>query len=135
LPPLVKSPSIALAKDVIRERVKAEAWSAANHRAPNSTTSHPQAPKSLYAVGGRPDPGLVSCGPGYPLPPDQFVASPYGQWQASVETMLATLAAKNDAQEKRIVALEKTVAFHEAAGRTARALTRVIGELIGARLP
>jgi hypothetical protein len=138
LPPPVKSLSVALAKDAIRERVKAEAWSAANHPVPvvaNSTTSHPQAPKSLYAVGGRPGPGLVSCGPGYPLPPDQFVASPYGQWQASVETMLATLAAKNDAQEKRIVALEKTVAFNEAAGRTARALTRVIGELIGARLP
>jgi hypothetical protein len=24
------------------------------------------APRSLYAVGGRPGPGLVSCGPGYP---------------------------------------------------------------------
>jgi hypothetical protein len=138
LPPPVESPSLALAKDAIREPVKAEAWSAANHPAPvapNSARSGPQAPESLYAAGGRPGPGLVSCGPGYPLPPDLFAASPYGQWQASVETMLATLAVKNDAQEKRIAALEKTVALNEAAGRTARAVGRVIGELFGVRLP
>jgi hypothetical protein len=53
---------------------------------------------STPAIGGRPGSGLVDCGPGYPLPPDQFVVSPYGRWQANVETMLATLAAKNDAR-------------------------------------
>ncbi len=90
---------------------------------------------STPAIGGRPGPGLIDCGPGYPLPPDQFAASPYGRWQANVETMLAVLAAKNDAQEKRIAALEKTIALNETAGRTARALARAIGGLIGARLP
>jgi hypothetical protein len=138
LPPPVKSRSVALAKDAIRERVKAEAWSPANDPAPiapNSMGSGPPAPKSLYAVGGRPGPGLVSCGPGYPLPPDQFAASPFGRWQANVETMLATLAAKNDAQEKRIAALEKTVALNETARQTAEALARVVGGLFGVRLP
>jgi hypothetical protein len=90
---------------------------------------------STPAIGGRPGSGLVDCGPGYPLPPDQFAASPYGRWQASVETMLATLAAKNDAQEKRIAGLEKTVALNEAAGQTARVLARASGKLIGAQLP
>ena len=90
---------------------------------------------STPAIGGRPGRGLVDCGPGYPLPPDQFAASPFGKWQANVETMLAALAARNDAQERRIAVLEKTVALNETAGRTARALARAIGELIGARLP
>jgi hypothetical protein len=138
LPPPVKSPSVALAKDAIRELVKAEAWSATNHPtpvAPNSTGSGAPAPKSLYAVGGRPGPGLVSCGPGYPLPPDQFAASPFGRWQTNVETMLATLAAKNDAQEKRIAALEKKVALNETARQTAEVLARVVGGLFGVRLP
>jgi hypothetical protein len=136
LPLPVKSPSVALAKDAIRERTKAQAWSAANHPAPvapNSTRSGLTAPKSLYAAGGRPGPGLVSCGPGYP--PDQFAASPFGRWQANVETMLATLAAKNDAQERRIAALEKAVALNETARQTAGALARVVGGLFGVRLP
>jgi hypothetical protein len=78
---------------------------------------------------------LVSCGPGYPLPPDQFAASPFGTWHANVETMLATLAAKNDAQERRIAALEKIAALNETAGRAATALARVVGGLFGVRLP
>jgi hypothetical protein len=49
--------------------------------------------------------------------------------------MLATLAAKNDAQERRIAALEKTVALNETAGQMAGALARAIGGLIGAKLP
>ena len=69
------------------------------------------------------------------LPPDQFAASPFGRWQANVETMLAALAAKNDAQERRIAALEKTVALNETAGRMAGALARAIGGLIRVRLP
>lgn len=36
---------------------------------------------STPAIGGRPGPGLIDCGPGYPLPPDQFATSPYGRWQ------------------------------------------------------
>jgi hypothetical protein len=137
LPAPVKSSSVALAKDAIRERVRAEAWSAANDPAPvapNSSRSGPPAPQSLYAVGGRPGPGLVIWGPGYPLPPDQFAASPYGQWMAKAETMLAALAARNDAQEKRIAALEKTVALNDTAGRTATALARVVGGLFGVLL-
>jgi hypothetical protein len=49
--------------------------------------------------------------------------------------MLAALAAKNDAQERRIAALEKRVALNETAGRAAKALARVIEGLIGAGLP
>jgi len=89
----------------------------------------------MPAVGGRPGPGLIDCGPGYPLPPDQFAASPFGRWQANVENMLAALAAKNDAQERRIAVLEKTVALNETAGRTAGAVARAVGELFGVRLP
>jgi hypothetical protein len=90
---------------------------------------------STPAIGGRPGPGLVDCGPGYPVPPDSFAASPFGRWQANVETMLAALAVKNDAQERRIAALERTVALNETAGRMAGALARAIGGLIGVRLP
>jgi hypothetical protein len=49
--------------------------------------------------------------------------------------MLAALAAKNDAQERRIAGLERTVALNETAGRMAGALARAIGGLIGVRLP
>ena len=52
------------------------------------------------AIGGRPGSGLVDCGPGYSLPPDQFAASPYGRWQASIETMLATRARKDDPAQR-----------------------------------
>jgi hypothetical protein len=56
-------------------------------------------------------------------------------WQANVETMLSALAAKNDAHERRIAALERTVALNETAGGMVPALARAIGGLIGARLP
>jgi hypothetical protein len=138
LPPPVKSPPVALAKDAIRERNRVEAWNAVNHSAavaPNSTTGDPPAPKSLYAVGGRPGRGLLSCGPGYALPPDQFVASSFGRWQANVETMLATLSAKNDAHERRIAALERTVALNESARQTVKSLAQAIGGLFGVQLP
>jgi hypothetical protein len=49
--------------------------------------------------------------------------------------MLAALAAKNDSQERRIAALERTVALNETAVRMAGRLARVIGGLIGVRLP
>jgi len=49
--------------------------------------------------------------------------------------MLAALAAKNDAQERRIAALEKSVSLNETAGRTAWALARVVGGLFAVRLP
>jgi hypothetical protein len=49
--------------------------------------------------------------------------------------MLAVLAAKNDAHERRIAALENQVALKETSGQMARALARVIGGLFGARLP
>ncbi len=97
--------------------------------------SFPPPPRGVIIPGGRPVRGLVDCGPGYPLPPDEFAASPFGKWQANVEAMLAALAAKNDAQEQRIAALEKTVAFNEAARQTVKSLARAIGELIGVRLP
>ena len=96
---------------------------------PHGTAPAP-AVASTPAIGGRPGPGLIDCGPGYPLPPDQFAASRFGRWQANVETMLAALAAKNDAQERRIAALEKTISLNEPGGRMAITLARAIGGLI-----
>jgi hypothetical protein len=99
-----------------------------------STHAIGAASPSTAAIGGRPGRGLVACGPGYPLPPDQFAASPYGQWIAKTETMFAHLAARNDAQERRIAALEKlaldrergTAALNAAAWRRAWG-TRIVG--------
>jgi len=102
---------------------------------PAPASSGTMSADSTPAIGGRPGRGLVDCGPGYPAPPDIFAASPFGRWQTGVETMLAALAAKNDAQERRIAALERTVALNETAGRMAGALARTIAGLIGARLP
>jgi hypothetical protein len=48
--------------------------------------------------------------------------------------MLAALAAKNDAQERRIAELEKTAQFNAATGRAVGSLVRALGGLIGARL-
>jgi hypothetical protein len=120
-------------------------WRLAVHRQRRTPASPPPvkpstpaigaAPRSTAAIGGRPGRGLVACGPGYPLPPDQFVASPFGRWQANVETMLATLAAKNDAQERRIAALEKLALDRERGTAALNALARAVGELFGVRLP
>jgi hypothetical protein len=75
-------PPPALAKDALRAHAKARAWAAANHPAPaipSPSRAAPNAtaapPKSLYAVGGQPGLGLIPCGPGYSLPPDQFAGS------------------------------------------------------------
>jgi hypothetical protein len=150
--------SMQLSRDRMREyqrarraRLKAGAWASTPKDAPRpvsppvrpSTPALGAAPPSTPAIGGRPGRGLLACGPGYPLPPDQFVASPFGRWQANVETMLAALAAKNDAQEPRIAALEKlaldrergTAALNSAARQAAAALARAVGELVGVRLP
>ena len=123
-----------------RARLKAGAWASTPKDAPRPvpppvSPSTPAAPPSTPAIGGRPGRGFIACGPGYPLPPYQFVASPFGRWQANVETMLAALAAKNDTQERRIVELENKVALNETVGRTAEALARVVGGLFGVRLP
>lgn len=96
-----------------RARLKEEALTASNPRSTSIQSRRPPderppgsgcrmlpvSPRSTYACGGRAGPGLLDCGPGYPLPPDQFVASPFGRWKANVETMLVALAAKTDAQE------------------------------------
>jgi hypothetical protein len=49
--------------------------------------------------------------------------------------MLATLAAKNDAQERRIAALEKLALDRERGTAALNALARAVGELFGVRLP
>ena len=85
-------------------------------------------------MGGVPGPGLIPCGPGYPAPPDIFAASAYGQFTARTETMLAALAARADAQERRIAALEKRIALRETAtDQVATVLARAVRELIGLR--
>lgn len=152
------SNSMQLSRDRMREyqrarraRLKAGAWPSTPKDAPRpvpppvkpSTPAIGAAPPSTPAIGGRPGRGLVACGPGYPLPPDQFAASPFGRWQANVETMLATLAAENDAQKRRIAALEKlaldrerrTAALNATARQTVGALAKAVGELFGVRLP
>jgi hypothetical protein len=78
------------------------------------------APQSMLASGGRPGHGLIPQGRGYAAPPDLAAASPFTraeEFRAKTETMLATLAAKSDEQERRIAALEA-----EAADRRAQAV-------------
>jgi hypothetical protein len=68
----------------------------------------------MVAIGGKPRRGLVPQGYGYPAPPDIAAASTFTKWQTNTETMLAALAAKSDAQERRIVALETAAADRRA---------------------
>jgi len=72
--------------------------------APPSTPAAPR--PSMIAIGGRAGPGLVPQGPGYPAPPDIAAVSAFTKWQTNTETMLAALAARSDAQDRRIAALE-----------------------------
>ena len=89
-------------------------------RAP-STSSGP--PPSMVAIGGRPGRGLVAQGYGYPAPPDIAAVSTFTKWRVDTETMLATLAAKADVQERRIAALEASQADRRSAALdVARAL-------------
>jgi hypothetical protein len=69
---------------------------------------------SMHAVGGRPGRGLVAQGNGYALPPDQAATSTYARTQAKTEAMLAALAARSDAQDARIAALEAQAADRKA---------------------
>jgi hypothetical protein len=78
-----------------------------------STSSAP--PSSMVAIGGVPGGGLVNQGYGYPAPPDIAAVSTFTKWRANTETMLATLAAKADMQERRIAALEASQANRRAA--------------------
>jgi hypothetical protein len=60
----------------------------------------------MVAIGGRPGRGLVPQGYGYAAPPDIAAVSTFTKWRVNTETMLAALAAKSDAQERRIAARE-----------------------------
>lgn len=80
-------------------------------------------PSSMVAIGGVPGRGLVYQGDGYPAPPDIAAVSTYTKWRENTETMLATLAAKADVQDRRIAALEASQADRRAyALEVARAL-------------
>jgi hypothetical protein len=72
------------------------------------------APQSMIANGGRLGRGLVPQGYGYAAPPDIAAVSNYTKWRNSTETMLAALAAKSDAQERSIAALETAAANRRA---------------------
>lgn len=66
-------------------------------------------PVSMVAIGGKPGRGLVPQGRGYGLPPDLAAVSAYTraeEFRAHTTTMLAALAARADAQDRRIAALE-----------------------------
>jgi hypothetical protein len=68
----------------------------------------------MHAVGGTPGRGLVAQGAGYALPPDQAALSTFTRTQAKTEAMLAALAVRSDAQERRIAALEAQAADRKA---------------------
>lgn len=77
----------------------------------------PATPQSMLAIGGRPGPGLIPQGRGYPAPPDIAATSLFTraeEFRTKTETMLAALAAKADEQEKRIAALEAVAADRRA---------------------
>jgi hypothetical protein len=84
------------------------------------------APASMLAIGGKPGRGLVPQGYGYPAPPDLAAVSTFTKWRTNTETMLVALAAKSDAQERRIAALETAAADRRAA---ALAVTQAIAGL------
>ncbi len=89
-----------------------------------ASSETPFAPQSMFAVGGRPGRGLIPLGPGYAAPPDIAAAAPFMQWRDKTEAMLAALAAKSDAQERRIAALENAAMIErEMATRAARVLS------------
>ena len=54
----------------------------------------------MVAIGGVPGRGLVDQGYGYPAPPDIAAVSTFTKWRENTETMLATLAAKADMQDR-----------------------------------
>jgi hypothetical protein len=93
--------------------------------APARAPSTSSGPPSMVATGGVPGSGLVDQGYGYPAPPDIAAVSTYTKWRANTETMLATLAAKADMQDRRIAALKASQA-----DRRAYAL-EVAGALVG----
>ena len=91
--------------------------------APVRAASTGSAPPSMVAIGGVPGRGLVAQGYGYPAPPDIAAVSTFTKWHEKTETMLATLAAKADMQDRRIAALEASQADRRAAAlEVARAL-------------
>jgi hypothetical protein len=71
----------------------------------------------MVAIGGKPGRGLTPQGQGYALPPDLAAVSPFThakQFEAKAEAMLVALAAKADAQDRRIAALESAAADRRA---------------------
>ena len=97
-----------------------------------STSSAP--PPSMVAIGGVPGRGLVAQGYGYPAPPDIAAVSTFTKWRANTETMLATLAAKADMQDRRIAALEASQANRRAdALDVARALAGLFSYAVHGR--
>jgi hypothetical protein len=64
----------------------------------------------MFAIGGVPGRGLVPQGYGYSAPPDIAAVSTFTKWRENTETMLATLAAKADIQDRRIAAHEASQA-------------------------
>jgi hypothetical protein len=97
-----------------------------------STRSAP--PPSMVAIGGLPGRGLVDQGYGYPAPPDIAAVSTFTKWRENTETMLATLAAKADMQDRRIAALEASQANRRAdALDVARALAGLLSYAVHGR--
>src|SRR6185437_1585444 len=81
---------------------------------PRAAAPAPPAPRSMFVVGGKPGRGLVPQGPGYAAPPDLAAVSQFTRFKENTATMLAALAARADAQDRRIAALEAAAAARKA---------------------
>ena len=132
--PIASAPARTIASAPLRHVItpmSADVVSPAPARAP-STSSGP--PPSMVAIGGRPGRGLVAQGYGYPAPPDIAAVSMFTKWRENTETMLATLAAKADMQDRRIAALEASQANRRAdALDVARALAGLFSYAVHGR--
>ena len=111
--PVAPAPARTIASAPLRDVIRptaANVVSAAPARAPSTSSG----PPSMVAIGGEPGRGLIAQGYGYPAPPDIAAVSTFTKWRANTETMLATLAAKADMQDRRIAALEASQANRRA---------------------
>jgi hypothetical protein len=132
--PIASAPARSIASSPLRHVItpmSTDVVSPAPARVPSTSSG---APPSMVAIGGRPGRGLLAQGYGYPAPPDIAAVSTFTKWRESTETMLATLAAKADMQDRRIAALEGLQADRRAyALEVAGAIVGLFNSLIQGR--
>jgi len=94
--------------------VRAIAPSPARTITPPTVRAAAPPPRSMFAVGGKPGRGLIPQGPGYAAPPDLAAVSQFTRFQENTAAMLGALAARADAQDRRIAVLEAQAADRKA---------------------